>query len=71
MATLKLCIEGMRGPDDEGRIEAALREEHGVLGAIANHRDACAEVEYEDDEVALDEILAVVEGLGYRAALGG
>jgi len=71
MATLKLCIDGMAGDSDEVRIQEALRHEPGVLGAIANHQDACAEIEYEDDEVSLDRLVAVVTELGYPAELGG
>ncbi len=71
MATLKLCIDGMAGHDDEARIELALRAEPGVLGVVANHEAACAEIEYEDDEVSLERILSVVEALGYPSEVGG
>jgi len=71
MATLKLCIDGMAGHDDETRIELALRDEPGVLGVVANHEAACAEIEYEDDEVSLDRILEVVQELGYPTEVGG
>jgi len=71
MATLKLCIQGMAGHADELRVQEALRSEPGVLGAIASREDACAEIEYEDDEVALDRLVAVVRQLGFPVELGG
>lgn len=71
MATLKLCIEGMRGTADEHRIEEALRQERGVLGAVANCREACAEVEFEDDEVRVERLVDLVAALGYPTQLGG
>ncbi len=71
MATLKLCITGMAGPQDERRIEEGLRDQPGVLGVIANRQAACAEVEYEDDELSLQRLLALVRDLGYEAELAG
>ncbi len=71
MATLKLRIQGMSGRADEDRIETALRQEPGVLGAIANRAGACAEIEYEDDEASLEHLLDLVRRLGYPAELCG
>lgn len=71
MATLKLCIEGMRAAEDEYRIEDALRRERGVLGVVANRQEACAEIEFEDDEVAVEHLVNLVQALGYPTVLGG
>ncbi len=71
MATLKLCIDGMAGHGDEARVQDALRRQPGVLCAIANFEDACAEIEYEDDEASLDRLVAVVRELGFPAEVGG
>lgn len=71
MATLKLCIDGMAGHGDEARVQEALREQPGVLCAIANWEDACAEIEYEDDEVSLDRLVELVRRLGFPAEVGG
>lgn len=71
MSTLKLCIGGMRGPEDALRIEEGLRGLPGVLGVIARRRSECAEVEYEDDELSIERLLALVRELGYEAQLGG
>ena len=71
MATLKLWIEGMHAADDESRIEDALRRERGVLGVVANRQEACAEIEIEDDEVAVEDLVNLVSALGYPTQLGG
>lgn len=71
MATLKLRIDGMTGRRCEDRIERALQEVPGVLGAVANHQADCTEIDYEDDEVELSHLLAVVESLGYHASIAG
>ncbi len=71
MATLKLCIDGMAGHGDEARVQDALREQPGVLCAIANWEDACAEIEYEDDEVSLERLVSLVRELGFQAEVGG
>ncbi|MGH7481097.1 MAG: heavy-metal-associated domain-containing protein [Longimicrobiales bacterium] len=71
MASLKLRVEGMTGPACERRIEDALRAERGVYGAVANRREHCVEVDIEDDEVTLERVIEIVEGVGYRANLAG
>lgn len=71
MPTLKLCVTGMRSRADEARIEDALRAEPGVYGAVANHEEGCAEIDFDDDELDLDRIFELVRSLGYEAALGG
>ena len=47
MPTILLCVEGMHGSADEARVERALRAEPGVFGAVASHRDRCAELDCE------------------------
>lgn len=71
MATLKLRIGGMRDAADEDRIESVLREETGVLGAVANRTTSCAEIEYEDDEVSMERLVNLVNALGFTAELAG
>jgi copper chaperone CopZ len=71
MPTLKLCVGGMRSRADEARIEERLRAESGIYGAVANHEEGAAEVDFDDDEVDLERILELVRALGYEAALGG
>lgn len=71
MASLKLRVDGMTGPECERRIEDALRAEPGIFGAVANRQEHCVEIDMEDDEAAVDRILEVVERAGYRAELVG
>ncbi len=71
MPTLKICIQGMRGVDDEATVEQALRRVRGVYGVVADRAEACASVDYEDDEALIDELLATVRGAGFAAELGG
>lgn len=71
MSTLKLRITGMGSPDDERRVEDGIRAVPGVLGVVARRRSACAEVEYEDDELSLDHLLVLVRDLGYPVELVG
>ncbi|MFW6079208.1 MAG: heavy-metal-associated domain-containing protein [Gemmatimonadota bacterium] len=71
MPTILLCVEGMHGSADETRVERALRAEPGVFGAVASHMDRCAEVDCEEDEVALDRLIRIVEDQGFRATLNG
>jgi hypothetical protein len=71
MATLKLRVCGLHGHGDESRLESLLRAERGVLGAIVNHLENCAEIEYQDDELSLERLLRLVHEAGYQAELAG
>lgn len=71
MATLKLRITGLASARDEERIETALQAQPGVFAATANRLDGCAEIDYEDDEVAIERLIALVEAAGFGARLAG
>ncbi len=71
MATLKLRITGLATAQDEANLEAALRAEAGVFGAAASRGSGCAEIDYEDDEVAIERLIALVEQAGFGARLAG
>jgi hypothetical protein len=64
MPTQKFWIQGLRH-EDEARIAVRLRQLRGVFFAVLNHRDQCAEVDFEDDEITAREICAAIEALGY------
>ncbi len=66
-----LFVTGMDGAEDEARVQDLLRAEPGVLGAVASHRDGCAEVEIDDDRVTYRRLIELIEAAGYRAELGG
>lgn len=69
--TVLLFVDGMDGAEDEARVQDVLRSEPGVLGVVASHRDGCAEVEIEDDQVTFRRLIELIAAAGYRAELGG
>ncbi|HEX6940474.1 MAG TPA: hypothetical protein VF158_13750 [Longimicrobiales bacterium] len=71
MPTVLLCVTGMTGADDEARLEDALRAEPGVLGAVASHRDGCAEVDIDDDRITYQRLIEVIAAAGFQAELAG
>jgi copper chaperone CopZ len=71
MATVKLRVSGMRGPDCAARIAAALRAERAFFGAVVSHASGCVEVDFEDDEVSVDHLVRRIAEAGYLATLSG
>ena len=70
MSVQKFRVSGLTH-EAEGEIERRLRGVEGVLFAAASHRDACAEVEFEDDAVTTDELRGVFRDLGLDASIAG
>ena len=70
MPTQKFWVKGLRH-EDEQRVTGHLRGISGVLFALLNHQDECAEVEFEDDRVGVHEIRAAIEELGFEVAIAG
>lgn len=70
MPTQKFFVKGLRAEDEEAVAERARRLD-GVLFALANHQDQCAEVEFEDDCVDTDEIRRAIAEQGYEVELAG
>jgi copper chaperone CopZ len=70
MPTQKLWVRGLRR-EDEGRVTARLRELPGVYFAMLSCGAECAEVDFEDDRVSLEEIRAAVRECGYEAEIAG
>lgn len=70
MPTQKMRVTPMTAAD-EPVVTAAVREMEGVIYAVANHADACVEVEFEDDCVTIEEIAQRLERLGFSAAAAG
>ena len=70
MATQKFYLPGLRH-DQEPSVQRRLRGEPGVLFALANHQDACLEVEFEDDLVTTARLREVLAELGFEARLAG
>jgi copper chaperone CopZ len=70
MPTQKFWVEGLTHADEQ-RVAHHLRKVSGVLFAVLNHQDECAEVEFEDDRISVREIQAAIAELGYQVAVAG
>lgn len=70
MPTQKFWVKGLEAGGEAAVVERA-RGVQGVLFAVANHRDQCAEVEFEDDEVTPEEIMRALRDLGYQVEAAG
>jgi copper chaperone CopZ len=71
MPTAKMRLDGVHNADDEAAVEDAVRRLGGVYGAVASCRDSCMEVDFEDDEVSVDEIARAARDAGFDATLAG
>ena len=67
---LELPIEGMTCASCAVRVEKKLNKLEGVEAAV-NYATERATVEYDNDAVAPEQLVAAVESAGYRAALPG
>lgn len=67
MATILLRVRGLQSPEDEQRLEAALRAQAGVYGAVASRQDGCAEIDVDDDMITLDHLIQIADATGYQA----
>jgi P-type Cu+ transporter len=68
MATVQLELEGMTCAACAARIDKALNKLDGVEASV-NFATEKAAVRYDDEQVALDDLVRVVEGAGYGASL--
>ncbi len=66
--TLELPIEGMTCASCANRIEKKLNRIDGVQAAV-NYATEQAAVHYDPGRVTPEQLVAVVEGIGYRARL--
>ncbi|HEV2149819.1 MAG TPA: heavy-metal-associated domain-containing protein [Longimicrobiaceae bacterium] len=70
MPTQKLWVKDLKR-EDEARVAARLRELPGVFYAVLSHDAECAEVDFEDDLVSLDQLRAAVRECGYEVEIAG
>jgi Cu+-exporting ATPase len=68
MADVRLELEGMTCAACAARIDKALNRLDGVEASV-NFATEQAAVHYDDDRVALDDLVRAVEGAGYGASL--
>lgn len=71
MASLKLHVTGMSCEHCQTKVEKALKQIAGVYAAVVDLEDGEAEVDFDDDAVTTQQLLAAVENAGYRATLAG
>jgi copper chaperone len=71
MATAKLWVTGMTCDHCRHKVERALQGVRGVYSAIVDLQDGEAAVDFNDDAVTSDQLLAAVAQAGYHAKLGG
>jgi copper chaperone CopZ len=71
MATARLHVADLGSREDEERVAAALRILPGVFGVVASHASHFIDIDFDDDEVALQRLLDAVRGAGFDARLAG
>ncbi|HXF96461.1 MAG TPA: heavy-metal-associated domain-containing protein [Gemmatimonadales bacterium] len=71
MATAKLWVTGMTCGHCQTKVANALKSVPGVYSAVVDLQDGEAEVDFDDDIVTADRLLAAVEHAGYKARLAG
>ncbi len=71
MATAKLNVTGMHCGHCQAKVEGALKGIQGVYTAIVDLQDGEAEVDFNDDSVTTDQLVAAVQRAGYTAKVAG
>ena len=71
MATAKLNVTGMHCGHCQQKVTQALRGVAGVYSAIVDWPTGEAEVDFNDDALTTDRLLAAVQQAGYEAKLAG
>jgi len=71
MATAKLNVSGMHCGHCQEKVTTALRSVAGVYSAIVDWPTGEAEVDFNDDALTTDRLLAAVQQAGYEAKLAG
>jgi len=69
MTSTRLKIGGMTCGHCVTAVEKALRNQTGVRNATVDLDGGAAEVEYEESQVAAEQLVAAVEEEGYEAAI--
>lgn len=70
MATQKFSVPGVTQSAARA-LQERLVGIDGVIYAAVSHSDRCAEVEFEDDEVTIDELRRAIGELGVEARITG
>jgi copper chaperone CopZ len=71
MANVKLRVTGMTCRHCQAKVEKALKGIAGVYFAVIDLPDGEAEVDFDDDSVTTDQLVAAVARAGYGAKVAG
>jgi len=71
MANAKLNVTGMTCGHCQAKVEKALKGVSGVYTAIVDLEDGEAEVDFNDDTAASEQLVRAVETAGYGARIAG
>ena len=71
MKTTRLQVSGMTCGHCAAAVEKALRNQGGVRNATVHLDAGAAEVEYEEREVAPEQLIAAITEEGYTATFAG
>lgn len=71
MANVKLRVIGMTCGHCQAKVEKALKGVTGVYSAIIDLPDGEAEVDFDDDSVTTDQLVAAITRAGYGAKVAG
>lgn len=71
MKTTRLKVTGMTCGHCAETVQKALRGSPGVRNATVHLNTGAAEVEYEEEKVAPEQLIAAVEHEGYSATFDG
>jgi len=71
MANVKLRVTGMTCGHCQAKVEKALKSVNGVYSAVIDLPDGEAEVDFDDDSVTTDQLVAAIVRAGYGAKIAG
>lgn len=71
MANVRLKVSGMTCAHCQATVERALTSITGVYTAVVDLPDGWAEVDFNDDAVTTEALVAAVQRAGYDAKLAG
>jgi copper chaperone CopZ len=71
VGNVKLSVAGMTCGHCQATVEQALKGVQGVYAAVVDLHGGAAEVDFNDDALTVDQLVAAVERSGYRAKLAG
>jgi len=71
MANVKLRVSGMTCGHCQAKVEKALKGVVGVYSAVIDLPDGQAEVDFDDDSVTTQQLVAAIAKAGYGAKVAG